>query len=94
MKPVVDYRNLRFNNITQPQYRHVLLLLSWVFYFSMYFLTERLIPAERCAAVHCFWDDLIPFCEVFIVPYVFWYFLVAGSLLYFLLYDVKSFKTL
>ena len=94
MKPVVDYRNLRFRTITQPQYRHLLLLLGWVFYFIMYALTERLIPADRCTAVHCFWDDLIPFCEFFVVPYVFWYFLVAGSLLYFLLYDVDSFKKL
>ena len=94
MKPVVDYRKLRFKNITQPQYRHLLLLLGWVFYFTMYVLTELQIPTERCTAMHCFLDDLIPFCEVFIVPYVFWYFLVAGSLLYFLLFDVDSFKKL
>lgn len=93
-KPVVDYRKLRITNITQPQYRHLLLLLGWVGYFVLYFITELLIPADRCTPIHCFWDDLIPFCEIFIIPYVFWYFLVAGSLLSFLLYDIDSFKKL
>ncbi len=93
-KPVVDYRKLRMSNITQPQYRHLLLLLGWVGYFLLYVLTENLIPADRCTPIHCFLDDLIPFCEFFVIPYVFWYVLVAGSLLIFLLYDVDSFKKL
>lgn len=93
-RPTVDYSGFRLSKITQPQYRHLLLLLGWVGYFILYALTERLIPAERCTPVHCFLDDLIPFCEVFIVPYVFWYVLVAGSLLIFALYDVDSFKKL
>lgn len=93
-RPTVDYSGFRLSKITQPQYRHLLLLLGWVGYFILYALTERLIPAECCTPVHCFLDDLIPFCEVFIVPYVFWYVLVAGSLLIFALYDVDSFKKL
>ena len=67
MNKPIDYSDLRLKNITQPQYRHLLLLLGWVFYFIMYALTERLIPADRCTAVHCFWDDLIPFCEFFVI---------------------------
>ncbi len=93
-KPVVDYRKLRLSNITSPQYSHLLLLLGWVGYFAMYFLTENLIPAESCRPVHCFIDDLIPFCEVFLIPYVFWYGLCVFSLGYFLLYDVDQFKRL
>ena len=93
-RPTVDYSGFRLSKITQPQYRHLLLLLGWVGYFILYALTELLIPAERCTPVHCFLDDLIPFCEVFIVPYVFWYVLVAGSLLIFALYNVDSFKKL
>ncbi len=93
-KPTVDYSGFRLSKIGQPQYRHLLLLLGWVGYFILYVLTELLIPRERCTSVHCFLDDLIPFCEVFIVPYVFWYALVAGSLLIFALYDLDSFKKL
>lgn len=93
-KPTVDYRGFRLNKIRDPQYRHLLLLLGWVGYFILYFLTENLIPPESCHVMHSRLDDLIPFCEYFLIPYVFWYALVAISLLYFALYDVPSFKNL
>ena len=92
--PMVDYRKLRLNNINSPEYRHLLLLLGWVGYFILYLLTENLIPAENCYPVHCALDDYVPFCEWFIIPYVSWYFLIIGSLAYFLLYSVDSFKKL
>jgi len=93
-KPVVDYRKFRLHKLNDPQFSHLWLLLSWVGYFVFYFLTENLIPAENCRPVHCFLDDIIPFCEVFIIPYVFWYALIVISLGWFLLYDVESFKKL
>lgn len=91
-KPVVDYRKLRPNNIGSPEFSHLKLLLGWVGYFLLYVLTENLIPAEHCHLVHCFLDDLVPFCEWFVIPYVGWYVLIVGSILYFLLYSVDSFK--
>ncbi|MGI5935718.1 MAG: 1-acyl-sn-glycerol-3-phosphate acyltransferase [Oscillospiraceae bacterium] len=92
--PVVDYRKLRLSNLNSPEFSHLKLLLGWVGYFVMYLLTENLIPVERCYPIHCWLDDVIPFCEWFVIPYVFWYLLVAGSLLYFLLYNVENFKNL
>ncbi len=91
-KPVVDYRQFRFSRLNDPQFSHLKLLGSWIIYFLLYFLTENLIPVDRCYPVHCFLDDLIPFCEYFIIPYVFWYALVAGTLLIFALYDIESFR--
>ena len=93
-KPVVDYRELRFSRLREPRFSHLLLLLGWVGYFLLYVLTENLIPAERCTPVHIWLDDLIPFCEWFLIPYVFWYVLIVISLGYFLLYNVDSFKRL
>ena len=93
-KPVVDYRKLRFSNLTSPQYRHLFLLLGWVGYFLLYFLTENLIPAEDCYPVWCRLDDLIPFNEFFVIFYVGWYVLIVISLGYFLLYNVENFKGL
>lgn len=93
-KPVVDYRKLRFSNLTSPQYRHLLLLLGWVAYFLCYVLTENLIPAEKCNAVWHPLDDVIPFNEWFVIPYVGWYILVVVSLGYFLLYHIDGFKGL
>lgn len=93
-KPVVDYRELRFSNLNEPRFRHVKLLWGWVGYFILYFLTENLIPPERCTPIHCFLDDLIPFNEYFVLAYTFWYVLLVFSLLYFFLYDVESFSSL
>ena len=93
-KPVVDYRQLRLNNITSPQFKHLFLLLGWVGYFALYFLTENLIPEEACHPVWMPLDDMIPFMEIFLIPYVSWYVLIVFSLGWFLLYDVKSFKSL
>lgn len=93
-KPTVDYRSFRFSKLNTPEFFHLKLLSGWVVYFLLYILTERLIPAERCHPVHCWLDDVIPFQEIFIIPYVFWYLLVVGSLLYFLLYNVNQFRNL
>ena len=93
-QPVVDYREFRLSKLNDPRFSHLKWLLGWVFYFAAYFLTEALIPVESCHVIHCALDDLIPFCEYFVIPYVFWYILIVGSLLYFLLYNVESFKNL
>ncbi len=93
-KKAVDYRSFRFSKLNTPEFSHLKLLLGWVGYFILYFLTENLIAVEKCHVIHCRLDDLIPFCEVFVFPYVFWYLLIVISLGYFLLYDVDNFKKL
>lgn len=93
-KPVVDYRAFRLSKINDPQFSHLKLLLGWILYFALYFLTENLISEENCYVIHSSLDDMIPFCEVFVIPYVGWYFLIIGSLVYFALYNVDSFKSL
>ena len=92
--PVVNYREFRLSRINEPRFSHVKLLAGWIVYFALYFITENLIPESRCHLMHCALDDLTPFCEVFVVPYCLWFLLVAGSLLYFFLYDIDSFRRL
>ena len=93
-KPVVDYKQFRLSKINDPQFSHLKLLLGWVGYFALYFITENFIPNERCYVVHSPLDDIIPFCEIFVIPYVFWYLLIVISLVYFALYNVDNFKNL
>ena len=93
-RTLVDYRGFRLSRINEPRFRHMKLLLGWVFYFAMYFITENLIPAESCHPIHCLLDDLIPFNEFFTLFYVGWYFLVFGSLLYYFLLDTERFSQL
>lgn len=93
-KPVVDYRTFRLSKIREPQFKHLLFLLGWIGYFALYFLTENLIPYEKCYPVHSVLDDMIPFCEYFVIPYVGWYLLIVGSLIYFALYNPDNFKNM
>lgn len=93
-KPVVDYREFRLSRINEPRFSHLKLLLGWIGYFLLYFLTENLIPIEKCTPVHCWLDDVVPFCEYFIIPYTFWYVLIVISLGWFALYNIDSFKKL
>lgn len=93
-KPIVDYREFRLSKIRQSQYNHLLYLLGWVGYFILYFLTENLIPYEKCHPIHCWLDDVIPFCEFFVIPYVGWYLLIILSLIYFAFYNPENFKNM
>ncbi len=91
-KPQVDLREFRLSRINEPRFSHLKYLLGWVGYFILYFLTENLIPAEKCHAVHIAMDDIIPFNELFAIPYVFWYVLIVITLLYFAVYNPEGFK--
>lgn len=93
-KPVVDYRQFRLSKLTTPEYSHLLWLLGWPVYFLLFFLTETFIPVEKCYPIHIWLDDVIPFCELFVIPYVGWYLLIVGSLVYFARYNIYHFTKL
>lgn len=92
--PVVDYRTFRLSKLNTPEFCHLKLLAGWVIYFAMYFITEALIRPENCHVVHHWLDDVIPFCEWFVIPYVGWYFLIVFCLVWFGLYDIDNFRRL
>jgi len=87
-----DLREFRLSKINEPRFSHLKYLLGWVGYFLLYALTENLIPAEKCHPVYCALDGIIPFNELFVIPYVFWYVLIVISLVWFAIYEPESFK--
>ena len=87
-----DYSGFSLKKLNEPRFAHVKLLGGWLAYFALYFITENLIPAERCHPIHCALDDLIPFNEYFLFFYVGWYFLVFGALAYTFFFDVPAFR--
>ena len=93
-KQRVDYSGFSLRRLREPRFSHMLLLLGWVGYFALYFITENLIPVERCHEIHCVLDDMIPFREGFVIIYVAWYAVCFGSLAYTLFFDVPNFKRL
>ncbi|MBQ6013718.1 MAG: phosphatidic acid phosphatase [Firmicutes bacterium] len=93
-RPTVDYSGFSLKKLNDPRFSHFLLLGGWLVYFVLYFLTENLIPAEKCHPVHCFVDDLIPFNEFFVIFYVGWYVLCVIALVRTAFTDVKNFRRL
>lgn len=90
----VDYSGFSLRRLNEPRFSHAKLLGGWLAYFALYFLTENLIPAEKCHVIHSRLDDLIPFCEYFVIFYTGWFALVVGSLARTFFFDVKSFRKL
>ena len=46
---------------------------------TFFFMEARDVPIN---IIHTKFDDLIPFCQYFIIPYVIWYVYVCGTVLY------------
>ena len=58
-------------------------ILFFIFYFTGFFTLEHLVT-EPVYLLHCRLDDLIPFNEWFVIPYVVWFLFVPGMVLFFL----------
>ena len=90
----VDYSEFRPWRLNDKRFSHLKLLGEWVLYFTMYTLTEKLIPESSCHVVHCALDDIIPFNEFFLIFYCAWYFWIGLTLIHYLVYDIDAFKKL
>lgn len=79
----------------KQEYRHFWLLLFWPVYLLVFFLIEHLRPESTVyTPLHCGLDDRIPFCEFFIVFYLFWFIFIACALLYTGFFEPRTFKRL
>ncbi len=74
--------------------RHWLWLWFWPVYLLAFLAVERLIPAGHCHVMFHPLDAKIPFCEWFVIPYVYWYGLIAFSLAYTGLREPEVFRRL
>ncbi|MGM9550866.1 MAG: phosphatase PAP2 family protein [Clostridia bacterium] len=60
-----------------------------IVYFSIFLVLEEVTRPKYI--IHSFFDDYIPFCEYFIIPYLLWFIFVPGTLLGFMHKDRDSF---
>lgn len=90
--PAVDYRRLRLHDLNSGEYRHLWYLLYWPVYGLLFLFVERFYSVGSYHVVYCWADDLIPFCELFVIPYLLWFAGLVGMHLYTLLYDIPCFK--
>lgn len=87
---MIDYRNFRLSKLNTAEYSHLKYLFFWPIYGIVFMLLERFAHFDY-TYMHCSLDDFIPFCEYFIVPYLFWFIFVTGMLFYGLFFDTKTF---
>ncbi len=92
IKPSVDYRQFRFSKLNTPEFSHVWLLLSGPFSASAFSYVERFYPVAHYINMHCALDDLIPFNEWFLIPYLFWFVYLIGAVAYTFFFDVPGFR--
>ncbi len=85
------YSGFNIKRITEPKFRHLFLLLVWPSYIFAYLLTEKFITGPFYD-ISCSLDNIIPFCEYFVIPYVLWYGMLAFVGFYTLFLDVPSFR--
>lgn len=89
---MTDYRTFRLSKINEAEFCHLKLLLFWPIFGMLFWFLERFYPARQYYVMYSRWDDLIPFCELFLIPYLFWFVYLVGMHLYTLLYDTNAFR--
>lgn len=87
-----DYRQLRPGNLLSKQFRHVLLLLYWPVYSFVFWFAEQVHQVDYYTPMYCPLDDVIPFNEWFVIPYLYWFVYLIGMLVYTFFRDVPVFK--
>lgn len=71
------------------KYKHAALLLYIFIYFPWFLMLEEHVT--HYTPIKIWLDDLIPFCEFFIVPYLLWFAYIAVVVLYFLFTSKKDY---
>ncbi len=88
----VDYRGFRPNKLLTKEYRHINYLFFWILYGFLFQGVENWSWInENYYPMHCAFDELIPFCEYFVIPYVYWFVYLIGFLVFSFFFDVESF---
>ena len=73
-------------------YPHWYLLIYWLIYVAMFIFVERIYPVSSYHVIHSPLDDLIPFCEFFLIPYVAWYIVLVFIQVYTFFWRPEAFK--
>ena len=72
------------------KYKHAIpLLVFFIIYMSWFTWLER--DVTQYQVIHVALDDYIPFCEVFIVPYLLWFVYVAAVVVFLMLKNKQDY---
>ncbi len=74
------------------KYRHAWTLIYLPIYLLWFFTLEGIVArANDVHIIHSALDDMIPFVEVFAIPYYFWFFFMAGTGIYYFFTDREDY---
>lgn len=79
------FKDFRLNRLTWPKYKHLLFVLFWPIYGLVFYTYELIlpnIPGWEFHPIYHVFDDKIPFMEIFVVPYYWWFLILAGMVAY------------
>ncbi len=72
------------------KYKHAWVLLYILIYMPCFFLLEQTVTTDF-HVIYSPIDDMIPFCELFVIPYFLWFGFVAAAGIYLFFTNVKDF---
>lgn len=74
------------------RYRHAWIFLYGFIYMPWFlYLEKRTIPAHEYFIINSPLDKYIPFCEYFVIPYLFWFAFMVIGVMYFFFTNRKEF---
>ncbi len=85
------YRDFSLKKIFTEKFQHIWLLVFWPIFYTVFLLLEARQGIDWIAVKIPF-DDVIPFCEYFIIPYYFWFVYIIWMLVHTFFMDVDTFK--
>ena len=75
------------------RYRHSALLLYMLIYFPWFNYLEDTVT-KHFHVIHMRLDDMIPFMEIFVIPYMLWFAYVAAAIAFFLIVNKNDYYKL
>jgi len=72
------------------KYWHAIFMLYAPIYMICFMALEKM-NTDNVTLIHMPLDDIIPFCEYFIIPYILWFVYIAAGLVFFFFYSQKEF---
>lgn len=76
------------------KYRHAIpAILYGIIYLAWFCYLEKTVT-KQYTVIHMGIDDYIPFCEVFVIPYMLWFAYIAIAVLYFFFKDKSDYYKL
>lgn len=73
------------------RYKHAVPMLVFGLIYVIWFSVLESHVVNQYTVIHMKIDDLIPFCEWFIIPYFLWFAYIAVTLVYFFMTDKKDY---